>query len=1181
MRCSRIVLPALLIVATVRGGFAQLVDRITSPVDASHRTALTHHVSSRLATAQDLGETDPNLRIDSVVLLLKPSAEQHQALEKLLADLQNPSSPNYHHWLTPAEYADRFGLTTTDFEKTRSWLESQGLQIDQVANARNWIMFSGTHGQVSKAFHTTIHSFQTDGSIHFANTSDPEIPIALSAVVAGIHGLTDFHPRAANRQSSKPRYSDPNRPAFYLAPGDVATAYNIKPLYAAGYQGSGVSIAVVGQSDFTMSDITAYRSFFSLPANQPQIILAGADPGTASQDDVFEAELDLELAGGVAPNAAIKFVNSRDVMTSALYAIDHKVAPIITMSYGSCEAEATVNLDTWRSYIQQANATGITFLASSGDAGPAACDWNPSSPETEAIHGLAVNFPASIPEVTAVGGTTISANFASQNAADKSDLTSVIQETAWNYSVGVTFAATGGGPSQHFSKPAWQALPGVPADGQRDLPDIALSASANDGYLPYAICFNGSCQSGNVVAAGGTSASSPVAAAILAVLQQYAIAKGTSSSGGFGNINPRLYQLSQSSPAAFNDVRNGSGTIRCQIGTPNCTTGSFGYSAGPGYDLATGLGSINANELAKAWGLSANRAAVTVAVSSNAPECTPPNANISVRISPASGSATPTGSVYLYASSIYSSTFYSFLGTAPLTGTGANSTATLAVPSASVLAGSVYAVYTGDNNLAGAVSPVQSVSLNTYGTFTLTANSPSVLQGTPVQLTANIQLFCSAASSPITLNNLSAIPDANGNATFNFGNLPVGSSGYLAYYTDPAHGNLVASNLVSVEVADPAAPEYSVSIFAGTGVAGISGDGGPATSAQLKATSGIAVDSKGNVYISDSAASSIRKVDKSGIMSTFASQLSSPPYNLAVGSDGALYAGVAGAVIKIVAGTVTPFAGVGQCNTYSGEGGPAVHAQICPNSLAADGLGNIFIADTSNARIYKISTNGIISTVAGNGTATVNDPTVLDGSNAVSVSVVPTAIAADAQGDLFLSNTGIQYSTSAAVYEIKNDGILHIIPALNYVAAPVGMAVGPAGELFIVKGPYSYSNQIFRYFAGNLSTIAGTNSFPAPQSTQNALIAQVLWPGAIAVDSSGTMYLPAGFEPIVQTVQPYSNFLNTPLRFVPVTPCRVADTRLNTTLFGSALPAQTSRDFLVPQSSCNIPAAAQCSEPQS
>jgi subtilase family serine protease len=452
-------------------------NRITNRIDASRTRAIAGSVH-RLAQSQfDRGAVDPQTRMNDLVLMIKPSRAQQAGIDQLLADQQNPSSAQFHKWLTPAEFGNRFGLSSGDHSKIVAWLTGEGFTVKQSSRALNWIAFSGSAAQVSQSLHTEIHRFQVDGETHFANTTDVTVPEALADVVGGFTGLHDFRLKSFARPVS-PDYNSGS--SHFLAPSDFGVIYDLNPLYQAGLNGTGQSIAIVGDSDVLLTDIRAFRTRFKLPANDPITFVFGDDPGI--NGDQIEGNLDLEWAGAIAPNATIYYIVASDVFNAVVSAVDLNAAPVISISYGACEVDFAAPY--YRSVALQANAQGITLLNSSGDAGAAGCDRQDSEPL--ATRGLSVGFPAVLPEVTGVGGTEFvegtGTYWASSNAANLGSALSYIPEMAWNESGTSGLGASGGGASLLFSRPLWQWGAGIPSDTARHVPDIALSAAGHDGY---------------------------------------------------------------------------------------------------------------------------------------------------------------------------------------------------------------------------------------------------------------------------------------------------------------------------------------------------------------------------------------------------------------------------------------------------------------------------------------------------------------------------------------------------------------------------------------------------------------------------------------------------------------------------------------------------------------------------
>ncbi len=428
---------SILVVSTI--GFAAPADRIGGTIAPQQLVKLPAGVPLKAKPQFDQGPVDPSFRLSYITLLTVPSPSQQKAIDQLLAQQQDPHSPLYHQWITPEQYADQFGLSSNDVAKITTWLTSQGFTVIKVARSRNLIAFSGTAGQAEYAFHTAIHNFRVDGESHFSNTTAPSIPTALSGIVGSFGGLNNFrpHPMIARPTSAKtgarPFYYDSTTQSQFLAPADFATIYDVNALYTAGINGSGQTLAVIGQTDVYLADLVDFRNGFSLPSisgcsttnglitscdpgsTYLQYVLVNGDPGSPSLGDLIEADLDLEWSGAVASSAQLIYVNAPDPNGNGVWdawhaAVTDNTAPVITMSYGLCELGENDNgaFATDEALLKQANMQGITFMNSSGDQGAAGCDPPQNNPnEVYATLGLAVSYPASSPEVTGVGGTMI------------------------------------------------------------------------------------------------------------------------------------------------------------------------------------------------------------------------------------------------------------------------------------------------------------------------------------------------------------------------------------------------------------------------------------------------------------------------------------------------------------------------------------------------------------------------------------------------------------------------------------------------------------------------------------------------------------------------------------------------------------------------------------------------------
>jgi subtilase family serine protease len=679
--------------STGRRAAALIHDR----VDENKLVTLAGNTRPEANAANDLGAVADSLTLNHMMLQLKRSPEQEQAARQFVADLHDSKSPNFHKWITAAEFGKNFGVAESDIQTISSWLESHGFVINSVYPNGMTIDFSGSAGQVRRAFHTSIHNLDVDGGHHIANVTDPEIPEALAPAIAGIVSLHDFMPH----KMARPKYTfTADRQTFFaMVPADLATIYDFNPLFTAGLTGSGQSIAVVEDSNlYSAADWTKFRSTMglsqytsgSLTTQHPAGTGANScsDPGVNSDDS--EAILDAEWASAAAPGAAIIVASCADTQTTfgGFIAMQNMInsgnPPVVmSVSYGTCEAENGASSNAAiNSLYQQAVMEGISVFVSSGDEGAASCDAGASN----ATHGIGVSGFASTPYNVAVGGTdfsdvltnTTSKYWSPSNTATFGSALSYIPEIPWNDScanslfanyVGfsTTFGANGfcnsatavsdglvvvaggsGGPSncatgspttfgvasgscQGYAKPSWQkGLAGIPSDGVRDLPDVSMFASDGAMWGHYAVvCFSDPNNGGspctgaplNWAGFGGTSLASPVMAGIQALVNQ-------KMGGAQGNPNPVYYALAANTPKAFHSVTQGDIDVSCG-GAINCfgvlgtvvygrggrifgttyggalsvSSSSFtpAYPAGGSWNFATGIGSVDANNLVTNW----------------------------------------------------------------------------------------------------------------------------------------------------------------------------------------------------------------------------------------------------------------------------------------------------------------------------------------------------------------------------------------------------------------------------------------------------------------------------------------------------------------------------------------------------------------------------------------------------
>ncbi len=715
---------------------AAIPARITQAIDEARMVQLKGNVHPLARSEFDQGAVSNATPMKRMLLLLQRSPEQEAALQQLMAEQMSNESPNFHKWLTPDEFGRQFGPADADIQTVTRWLASHGFSGMKVSPGKNVIEFNGNVGQVRSAFHTEIHGFVVNGENRQANTSDPQIPEALTPVVAGIVSLHNFpmksmrhtvgnFTRTADGRVISELTGSTNQ-FFAVGPADFAKIYNIP----AALDGTGGNIAIIGLSSIDVQDTRDFRALFGLPANDPIVVLNGPDPGFGGEEG--EAALDVQWSGAVAPKATIHYVLSEGTLTSdpiflgAEYVIDNNSDDAMSLSFGQCEASLGNAANVFFNALwEQAAAQGITVTVAAGDPGSAGCD-NFNTAKVATL-GLAVSGIASTPFNISVGGTDFDdvgnqAAFWNQNPGANDPVTRLsakgyIPEATWNDSCAATVtptslatcagalatnivAASGGssgtnaGAFAGYPKPPWQN--GVtPADGHRDIPDISLFAS--DGPKSqsfYVVCQadaasnpSTSCASSgsfSFLAVGGTSASAPAFAGVIALIGQSEATAGRSRRQG--NANFVLYKLGQTAtnscdsssrtdptvpaPAGcvFNDVTKGNISVPCAGGSPNCSSTTRGtngvlvtvngatktpaFTTGARYDLATGLGTVNVANLAAAWPTALgtfNGTTTTLLINNSAtpaviPHGTAVTAKVTVAVvAPATG--TPTGDV--------------------------------------------------------------------------------------------------------------------------------------------------------------------------------------------------------------------------------------------------------------------------------------------------------------------------------------------------------------------------------------------------------------------------------------------------------------------------------------------------------------------------------------------------------
>jgi subtilase family serine protease len=681
-------------------------DRIPASADLASRVRLSGHVPAWTARETDLGPVPAGTQLH-LIFSLSRSAQRQAAFDQLLADQQNPSSPRYHQWLTPQQVGTQYGPTQNDLAAITSWLSSQGFHVDSIEPSGLFIHASAPTAVASAALQVSLHNYTHLSRTLQEPTSEPSLPAGLTQVVSFIAGLGEVDYRTHLRQSAPllntqtnlrnthpdlgsatPAASAPSAPLpdfdlgnnnFVVAPADFAVIYDLNSAYNAGITGSSERVAIIGGSRLLASDLSYFQSISGIPSSQPNYIVPScngcSDPGITKDDNEAEGTLDFDRVSATATGASVdqiisfNWLNGTVTAELILYAINTVNDPILTMSFGACEAEQTSSYLAYEnSVFSQAASQGISVFASSGDAGVDGCEGAGATPavtQTASISDICGS-----PYVTCVGGTEFNdaSNYAAywsaaNNRSNAESALSYIPEGAWNEPTATNssnqtvyeVASTGGGFSTVQAKPYWQVGTGVPADGARDVPDVSFSGAGHDGYFGCFSTGGGSCipnAQGQYYLSvfSGTSATAPAMAAVAAMLDQKLGARQ-------GNLNPILYKVAASTSTAFHDATPASsGVASCSTAIPSMcnnsdaapsslTGGLAGYALTTGYDLATGLGSLDVSAFLTAASAVPTLAATTSTLTAAPTTITSGQSAVFTSVISSGTAGTPTGTV--------------------------------------------------------------------------------------------------------------------------------------------------------------------------------------------------------------------------------------------------------------------------------------------------------------------------------------------------------------------------------------------------------------------------------------------------------------------------------------------------------------------------------------------------------
>ncbi|HEU5226552.1 MAG TPA: S53 family peptidase [Ktedonobacteraceae bacterium] len=494
-------------------------------------------------------------------------------LNDLVLAVRNPASPLYRHFLTPAQFKERFAPTTDQVQQVTQFLQSQGLSVKNVASNNLLIDVAGTVSQVQQAFKVQINDYQLGKQTFYANATQPQIPGKLHAFVSSLSGLDS----SVRFQAHHVVRSGAQGTTGGFGPKDLATAYDFAPLQNSNIYGDNQSIALLELDGYQLNDVQQYANIYNLGGtgtiNASNVLVDGFSGAAGS--NAVEVELDMEVTAAVAPHAlqlVYEGPNTAQGFNDTVNRIvtDNRTS-IVSISWGACESvTGSANMQTLSNIFAQGAVQGMSFFAASGDSGAYGCqDTN-----------LAVDYPASDPNVTAVGGTTLNVNPDGTYGS----------ESVWSNPLDILHgpkgAGSGGGISSVWPRPGWQSGPGVQnaySNGNREVPDISVDADPNTGYAIYCTVSLAGCLTSGWLHIGGTSASAPLLAASTALINQYLLAQGKSP---LGLVNPLLYALynGQQAYPAYHSITAGNNLYYPATGT---------------YSMATGLGSPDVFNMAR------------------------------------------------------------------------------------------------------------------------------------------------------------------------------------------------------------------------------------------------------------------------------------------------------------------------------------------------------------------------------------------------------------------------------------------------------------------------------------------------------------------------------------------------------------------------------------------------------
>jgi sugar lactone lactonase YvrE len=933
------------------------------------------------------------------------------------------------------EMEARYRPLRSDYDAVARWLATQGFEETLLDSTHTNLFVRAAVARVGQAFGVQMARISAADGEYTAAVTAPRVPAEIADCILGVNGLQPqlrlrhVWSGLANAQTSP---ADLVGGTAYVTPKNIAAAYH----FPSTLDGTGQTIAVLNEASVQMADLTAFWTASGVAQDVSRVTVVGANenpPSFLGIGDMIESVGDLEWAGALAPGARIRQYLGGDAFESFAAVVNDlpgdTTISVASISYSSPEAGLSLGyMQSISQYLAQLAAAGVTVLADSGDGGSNTLTGAGGS--YLAAAPLDVEFPGCDPDATSVGGTQL----------DFDSNWNVSGESVWS-DLTTTQSASGGGVSTFFQKPPWQNGGAVlAAQAMRCVPDIT---AISFGFLTSGVALgDGTVKTGEItsfavfngqnIGFAGTSEATPIWAAAVAVINQ---ARAAAGHGPIGLLGPNIYPLAGTT--SFTDITSGS---------------NGAYSAGPGFDLCSGLGSPNVANLASALSDVATPtsfylpAAPTVASSVQAPAA------------PVTGGGSVTMSVGGVASNFGPVTYQWTLNGTEIPGaTGASYT----IASARGNDQGAYAVLV--QNAAGTLTFAMGTLTVLAPTVTLTAPAPSaVAPGNSVTMAVSAKssggalayqwyfngvVIPGAVQASLELPDTTAgnagdfsvnVTDSNGLTVVDAGYLTLQGPNYLTPYSfttaaapalgvhavavDSA-GNLYLGDNVQNTI-QKVEPGGAPSLLAGIpGVAGSTD--GPGTSATFNTPTGVAVDSAGNVYVADTGNSTIRMISPSGTVTTLAgtagtlgstdgtgpAALFFNPFGVSVDSNGIVYvADTNNSTIRVIrpGGVVTTLAGTARSSASTDGVGPAALFRV-PEGVAVDAIGNVYVADTGNATIRKIAPGGRVTTLAGNpGPPGPQIQTVTgsaDGTGKAALFNSPTGLAVDIEGNIYVADT--------------------------------------------------------------------------------------------------------------------------------------------------------------------------------